>query len=297
MTRIARSPFPKEISLFAITERRHIEHQRSRIWIIKMDDLERIVDELELKAKSYPKGSKDRLKYLTKLTNAILQSQPSCQNRYQLPYSIYRELQDEAIQETFIRLYKKIDEYDPAQGHILHWFRETLRYRFLDLCDKYLNIRRNKKMKALKICMLAFFKGGENLGLLLLWQIIYANLVLPKTYKIQQQSLDEPVSQNDDPSSKTLLDLIEQPETAHPRHREYEKLRKLIEQDPTGQFREAHIGNHEEANFQAIILGRLDGRSWKDLSEEWKIPVPVISAFYQRNIQKFKPIFRDYLDT
>lgn len=265
MTRIARSPLPKVLSLFAITERRHIEHQRSRIWIIKMDDLERIVDELELKAKSYPKGSKDRLKYLTKLTNAILQSQPSCQNRYQLPYSIYRELQDEAIQETFIRLYKKIDEYDPAQGHILHWFRETLRYRFLDLCDKYVMgrlVQENNKKK-----------------------------------RVRDESLDKPVYQNDDPSSTTHLDNLEQPETAHPRHREYEKLRELIEQDPTGKFREAHIGNHEEANFQAIILGRLDGRSWKDLSEEWKIPVPVISAFYQRNIQKFKPIFRENLDT
>ncbi|AKV71172.1 MULTISPECIES: hypothetical protein [Microcystis] len=262
-----------------------------------MDDLERIVDELALEAKSYPKGSKDRLKYLTKLTNVIQQSQPSCRNYFDLPYPIYRELQDEAIQETWCLLYEQqIDRYDPNEGHILRWFRKTLGFRFCDICAKYLNIRRNKKMKALKICMLAFFKGGENLGLLLLWQIIYANLVLPKTYKIQQQSLDEPVSQNDDPSSKTLLDLIEQPETAHPRHREYEKLRKLIEQDPTGQFREAHIRNNEEANFQAIALGRIDGRSWNDLSEQWNIKVSVLSSFYQRSIQRFKQIFRDYLD-
>ena len=276
MTRIARSPLPKVLSLFAITERRHIEHQRSRIWIIKMDDLERIVDELELKAKSYPKGSKDRLKYLTKLTNAILQSQPSCQNRYQLPYSIYRELQDEAIQETFIRLYKKIDEYDlykkideydPAQGHILHWFRETLRYRFLDLCDKYVMgrlVQENNKKK-----------------------------------RVRDEFLDAPFRDEflDAPSGRTLLDLIEQPETVPNRHREYEQLRRLIEKDPTGQFRKAHIGNHEEANFQAIILGRLDGRSWNDLSEQWNIKVSVLSSFYQRSIQRFKPIFRDYLDT
>lgn len=260
MTRVIRSPLPKVLSLFAITERRHIEHQRSRIWIIKMDELERIVDELALEAKSYPKGSKDRQKCLTKLTKAILQSQPSCQNHYQLPYSIYMELQREAIQETLIRLYKKIDEdeYDPNQGHLLHWFRETLRYRFLDLCDKYVMgrlVQENNKKK-----------------------------------RVRDEFLDAP-------SGRTLLDLIEQPETVPNRHREYEQLRRLIEKDPTGQFRKAHIGNHEEANFQAIILGRLDGRSWKDLSEEWKIPVPVISSFYQRNIQKFKPIFRENLDT
>lgn len=259
MTRIARSPFPKELSLFAITERRHIEHQRSRIWIIKMDDLERIVDELALKAKSYPKGSKDRDKYLTRLTNVIWQSRPSCQNSYQLPYSIYMELQQEAIQKVFLQLYgKKLDEYDPNQGHLLHWFRETLGFRFQDICKEHLKIRR-------------FQENSEK-------------------KRVRDEFLDAP-------SGRTLLDLIEQPETAHPRHREYEKLRELIEQDPTGQFRKAHIGNHEEANFQAIILGRLDGRSWKDLSEEWKIPVPVISAFYQRNIQKFKPIFRENLDT
>ena len=224
-----------------------------------MHDLERIVDELALKAKSYPKGSKDRDKYLTRLTNVIWQSRPSCQNSYQLPYSIYMELQQEAIQKVFLRLYdQKIDEYDPAQGHLLHWFRETLGFRFQDICEEHLKIRRFQKNH--------------------------------KKKRVRDEFLDAP-------SGRTLLDLIEQPETAHPRHREYEKLRELIEQDPTGQFRKAHIGNHEEANFQAIILGRLDGRSWKDLSEEWKIPVPVISAFYQRNIQKFKPIFRENLDT
>jgi DNA-directed RNA polymerase specialized sigma24 family protein len=229
-----------------------------------MHDLERIVDELALKAKSYPKGSKDRLKYLTKLTNAILQSQPSCQNRYQLPYSIYRELQDEAIQETFIRLYKKIDEYDPAQGHILHWFRETLRYRFLDLCDKYVMgrlVQENNKKK-----------------------------------RVRDESLDQPVYQNNDPSSTTPLDKLEQPETAHPRHREYEKLRELIEQDPTGKFRQAHVEKREEVTFQVIALGRIDERSWNDLSEQWNIKVSVLSSFYQRSIQRFKPIFRDYLD-
>ena len=224
-----------------------------------MHDLERIVDELALKAKSYPKGSKDRDKYLTRLTNVIWQSRPSCQNSYQLPYSIYMELQQEAIQKVFLQLYgKKLDEYDPNQGHLLHWFRETLGFRFQDICKEHLKIRR-------------FQENSEK-------------------KRVRDEFLDAP-------SGRTLLDLIEQPETAHPRHREYEKLRELIEQDPTGQFRKAHIGNHEEANFQAIILGRLDGRSWKDLSEEWKIPVPVISAFYQRNIQKFKPIFRENLDT
>lgn len=268
MTRIARSPLPKVLSLFAITERRHIEHQRSRIWIIKMDELERIVDELALEAKSYPTGSKDRQKCLTKLTKAILQSQPSCTNYCNLPHPIYMELQNEAIQKVFFQLYdKKLDEYDPAKSHILHWFRETLRYRFLDLCEEHLKIRR--------------FQENN------------------KKKRVRDEFLDAPFRDEflDAPSGRTLLDLIEQPETAHPRHREYEELRELIEKDPTGQFRKAHIGNHEEANFQAIILGRLDGRSWKDLSEEWKIPVPVISAFYQRNIQKFKPIFRENLDT
>ncbi|MFM6324206.1 MAG: hypothetical protein ACKPH1_20705 [Microcystis panniformis] len=266
MTRIARSPLPKVLSLFAITERRHIEHQRSRIWIIKMDELERIVDELALKAKSYPKGSKDRDKYLTRLTNVIWQSRPSCQNSHQLPYCIYMELQQEAIQKVFLRLYdQKIDEYDPAQGHLLHWFRETLGFRFQDICEEHLKIRR--------------FQENN------------------KKKRVRDESLDQPVYENDDPSSTTPLDNLEQPETAHTRHREYEELKQLIEKDPTGKFKSTCINNHPEANFQAIALGRVDGRSWKDLSEEWKIPVPVISSFYQRNFQKFMPIFRENLDT
>jgi len=230
-----------------------------------MHDLERIVDELALEAKSYPKGSKDRLKYLTKLTNAILQSQPSCQNSYQLPYSIYMELQQEAIQKVFLRLYdQKIDEYDPAQGHLLHWFRETLGFRFQDICEEHLKIRRFQKNH--------------------------------KKKRVRDESLDKPVYQNDDPSSTTHLDNLEQPETAHPRHREYEKLRELIEQDPTGKFRQAHVEKREEVTFQVIALGRIDERSWNDLSEQWNIKVSVLSSFYQRSIQRFKPIFRDYLD-
>ncbi|MBC1191670.1 hypothetical protein PN434_14305 [Microcystis aeruginosa CS-558/01A06] len=230
-----------------------------------MHDLERIVDELALKAKSYPKGSKDRLKYLTKLTNAILQSRPSCRNYRNLPYPICMELQNEAIQKVFFQLYdKKLDEYDPNQGHLLHWFRETLGFRFLDLCDKYVMgrlVQENNKKK-----------------------------------RVRDESLDKPVYQNDDPSSTTHLDNLEQPETAHPRHREYEKLRELIEQDPTGKFRQAHVEKREEVTFQVIALGRIDGRSWNDLSEQWNIKVSVLSSFYQRSIQRFKPIFRDYLD-
>lgn len=230
-----------------------------------MHDLERIVDELALKAKSYPKGSKDRDKYLTKLTNAILQSRPSCRNYRNLPYPIYMELQQEAIQKVFLRLYdQKIDEYDPAQGHLLHWFRETLGFRFQDICEEHLKIRRFQKNH--------------------------------KKKRVRDESLDKPVYQNDDPSSTTHLDNLEQPETAHPRHREYEKLRELIEQDPTGKFRQAHVEKREEVTFQVIALGRIDERSWNDLSEQWNIKVSVLSSFYQRSIQRFKPIFRDYLD-
>ncbi|MFM6438771.1 MAG: hypothetical protein ACKPGW_27970, partial [Microcystis panniformis] len=149
--------------------------------------------------------------------------------------------------------------------HLLHWFRETLGFRFQDICEEHLKIRR--------------FQENN------------------KKKRVRDESLDQPVYQNNDPSSTTPLDNLEQPETAHPRHREYEQLRRLIEKDPTGKFRQAHVEKREEVTFQVIALGRIDGRSWNDLSEQWNIKVSVLSSFYQRNIQKFKQIFRDHLDT
>jgi DNA-directed RNA polymerase specialized sigma24 family protein len=73
----------------------------------------------------------------------------------------------------------------------------------------------------------------------------------------------------------------------------FKKIRRYIEIDPKGIFKQAHIKKYPEVNFQEIAIKRWSGISWKDISEEFNIPVATLSNFYQRTLEKFRDEFRD----
>ncbi|MBO3459548.1 sigma-70 family RNA polymerase sigma factor [Aetokthonos hydrillicola Thurmond2011] len=68
----------------------------------------------------------------------------------------------------------------------------------------------------------------------------------------------------------------------------FEKIRRHIEEDTLGIFREEHIKKYPQANFREIAIKRWSGVSWKDISDELKIPIPTLSNFYQRCLEKFR---------
>ncbi|MBL1177194.1 hypothetical protein [Pantanalinema sp. GBBB05] len=72
-------------------------------------------------------------------------------------------------------------------------------------------------------------------------------------------------------------------------------LQEYITQDPTGELRKKHIKGHPAASFQAIALRILAGKTWKEISEEFRIPISSLSAFYQRYLKKVAPILRQRL--
>lgn len=75
-----------------------------------------------------------------------------------------------------------------------------------------------------------------------------------------------------------------------------EIIRQCIEDDPEGIFKTECVENKPHASFQAIFLAkRVDGKSWKEISEELDIPVTTISSFYWRRIQRFAPIIKRYV--
>ncbi|MBP5976413.1 hypothetical protein HW132_27720 [Brasilonema sp. CT11] len=49
----------------------------------------------------------------------------------------------------------------------------------------------------------------------------------------------------------------------------YEQVIQYIEDDPEEIFMNEHIKGHPEANFQAIVIKRDSGVSWKNISTEW----------------------------
>jgi DNA-directed RNA polymerase specialized sigma24 family protein len=76
-----------------------------------------------------------------------------------------------------------------------------------------------------------------------------------------------------------------------------ECLQDYLEADPDNLFRQAQIRNQPQANFHAIALARLAGRSWEEISQEFHLAVPTLSSFYQRCCRKFAQHFQQHIET
>jgi hypothetical protein len=62
-----------------------------------------------------------------------------------------------------------------------------------------------------------------------------------------------------------------------------DELETWIKTDPTGELETTHVKGRPEVNCQVLILKRLPPEvSWKELSEEFGLPIPTLSSFYQR---------------
>ncbi len=72
-------------------------------------------------------------------------------------------------------------------------------------------------------------------------------------------------------------------------------VRECLEEDAENLFKNEHIRKRPDANFQAIALATLSGKSWEEISAEFGIKIPTLSAFFQRCCKKFAPYFQDLL--
>jgi hypothetical protein len=76
----------------------------------------------------------------------------------------------------------------------------------------------------------------------------------------------------------------------------FSKIRRYIELDPKGIFRQAQIKKYPLVNFQEIAMKRWAGISWKDISDEFNTPIATLSNFYQRSLEKFRDELRELCD-
>lgn len=72
----------------------------------------------------------------------------------------------------------------------------------------------------------------------------------------------------------------------------FDQARELIEDDAKNLFKQTHIRNRADANFQAIALARFSGKSWEEISDKFAIPRSTISCFFLRCCKKFRSQFR-----
>jgi len=64
-------------------------------------------------------------------------------------------------------------------------------------------------------------------------------------------------------------------------------IKAHIELDSESLFKTTYIKERPEANFQIIAKYRIEGKSWKEISQEFNIKIPTLSSFYQRCLKQF----------
>ncbi|MEM7715289.1 MAG: sigma-70 family RNA polymerase sigma factor [Cyanobacteria bacterium P01_A01_bin.68] len=76
---------------------------------------------------------------------------------------------------------------------------------------------------------------------------------------------------------------------------ESEEIRGIVENDPENFLSGEHIKGQPEANLKTIILLILEGKKWKEISEELDVPMTTASSFYQRRMRKIVPYLKKYI--
>jgi DNA-directed RNA polymerase specialized sigma24 family protein len=91
------------------------------------------------------------------------------------------------------------------------------------------------------------------------------------------------------------LELDGMSELATESDSEATEISKYIKEDPEGIFRTTYTSKNTQANFQFIALRNIEGYSLKEITEELGIPYQTLNSFYNRSLDKFRPMFKEYL--
>lgn len=83
------------------------------------------------------------------------------------------------------------------------------------------------------------------------------------------------------------LDDLENLPTPEPHENIALELEDYINSDEHHLFKNEYIRERPDANFRAIALATLQGKSWKEISAELEIEVSTLSSFFRRGCQKF----------
>jgi methionine salvage enolase-phosphatase E1 len=256
---------------------------------------------------------------LQELLNAIRRS-GKLSHQYQSAADIY----EDAVTRTLFWVCQNINTYNPSKGKFMAWvnYRLDMMLREIqqDVKDPFVQsiegkiIRKKYQLTALiRKTKEADFKSWLTLklkGLIpdsgLSLQVIFILAVLLVLSQLISQkpmlgnSLVFEMSKQFLSLSSRLYEFADESKTlediAQPEEKPFlsETLRQYIEDDPAKLFQK-HIREHPQATFQAIALGRLDGKTWKEMSESFGIGIPALNNFFQRNLRELAPEIRRYV--
>lgn len=120
----------------------------------------------------------------------------------------------------------------------------------------------------------------------------WVNVLLERRFL--KDAIKKHTQQNVIKMTDTDTDNLPAPQEESPSQAEI--LKKCIELDPENIFKNEHIQNCPQANFQAVAMRRMSGKSWNEISVEFAIKVPTVSSFYYRCVNKFSLRLKKYCD-
>ncbi len=60
-------------------------------------------------------------------------------------------------------------------------------------------------------------------------------------------------------------------------------------------FEKTRLRERPDITFKWLLLEKIKGRTWQEISTKFDIPEGTLSSFYSRNLKRFKPFFKEFL--
>lgn len=74
-----------------------------------------------------------------------------------------------------------------------------------------------------------------------------------------------------------------------------EKLRNYVEQYPD-HLLQVSMKSRSHITFQFLLIHRLNGKKWRELAENYEVPLTALNDFYNRKLNELKPAIKSYLN-
>lgn len=74
-----------------------------------------------------------------------------------------------------------------------------------------------------------------------------------------------------------------------------EIIKEIINKDPEKYLIRQQLRGHPQANLKVILLFLLEGKKWKEISQELGVPLTTASSFYQRRMHKIIDYLKKYI--
>ncbi|NEP01005.1 MAG: hypothetical protein F6K58_20560 [Symploca sp. SIO2E9] len=109
-----------------------------------MDEVDERLQQLTLEAQQHPPKSRARRLALTRLIQMIQESGRLSRRKFDTPQEVY----EEALQEVWLYLCRKIETYNPAKGPVINWVNFVLKRRLVDAKKRYTKCGREYSLDA-----------------------------------------------------------------------------------------------------------------------------------------------------